>query len=115
MIKSTAIAILVSGAFVLPTAAVEPAGLEFPNITFYLRSKTASTSYIAAQIREKARIQMTSPNRRQWQHNGPPTEYSALSCHNRLWSALDVLTTTLASPPGYADRKFFEFDMNNAF
>ena len=52
MIKFAAIAILMSGALVLPAAAAELAKVEIS-----LASKTISTSDIATQIRNQARIQ----------------------------------------------------------
>ena len=52
MIVSSAIAILLSGAFALPTAAAERASVEIG-----LDSKTTSTSYIASQISSQAKSQ----------------------------------------------------------
>ena len=51
-IVSTVIAIFMSGAFVLPTAAAELA-----NVQIDLDNQTASISYIASQIRSQARSQ----------------------------------------------------------
>ena len=42
--------------------------------------------------------QMTPPNRRQWYHNGHPTSNSALSCHDRPWSALDRADLAMRNP-----------------